>query len=201
MNRNSLQRFALVVLLAAIAVILGPSTVYAHSGVGPAHDLLHGLAHPLTGLDHVLAMFAVGLWAAQRGGRAIWFVPLTFVLVMTLGATLGMSGVSIPFVESGIAISVLVLGVFVAAAVRLPLSISAAIVGLFALLHGHAHGAEIPASATGMTYVVGFILATVFLHAAGISVGIIAQRLHSSPRIVRYAGAAIAACGLFLCVR
>jgi urease accessory protein len=200
MNRNSLQRFALVVLLAVMAVILGPSTVYAHTGVSPAHDLLHGLAHPLTGLDHVLAMFAVGLWAAQRGGRAIWFVPLTFVLVMTLGATLGMSAVSIPFVESGIAISVLVLGVFVAAAVRLPLSISAAIVGLFALLHGHAHGAEIPASATGMTYVVGFILATVFLHAAGIIVGLAAHRVHSS-QIVRYAGAAIAACGLFLCVR
>jgi urease accessory protein len=201
MNRNSLQRFAFVVLLSAIAVILGPSTAQAHTGVSPAHDLLHGIAHPLTGLDHVLAMFAVGLWAAQRGGRAIWFVPLTFVLVMTLGATLGMSGISIPFVESGIAISVLVLGIFVAAAVRLPLSISAAIVGLFALLHGHAHGAEIPSSATGMTYMAGFILATIFLHAAGISVGIITQRLHSAPWFVRYAGAAIAICGLLLCIR
>jgi urease accessory protein len=201
MNRNSLERFALVALLAAVSVILGPSTVYAHIGVSPTHDLAHGLAHPLTGLDHLLAMFAVGLWAAQRGGRAIWFVPLTFVLVMTLGTALGMSGVSIPFVESGIAISILVLGIFVATAARLPLWISAAIVGLFALLHGHAHGAEIPASTTGLTYVVGFILATIFLHAAGISVGVITQRLHSSPRIVRYAGAAIAVCGLLLCIR
>jgi urease accessory protein len=201
MNRNSLERFALVTLLAAVAVILGPGTVYAHTGVGPTHDLLHGLAHPLTGLDHLLAMFAVGLWAAQRGGRAIWFVPLTFVVLMTLGALIGMSGVSIPSVESGIAISVLVLGIFVAAAIRLPFSISSAIVGLFALFHGHAHGVEIPASTTGLTYVVGFILATALLHAAGISMGIITQRLHSSPQIVRYAGAAIAVCGLLLCIR
>src|SRR6478736_6612330 len=125
MNRNTLQRFASVAFIAATAVILAPLPAFAHTGVSAAHDLLHGLAHPLTGLDHILAMFAVGLWAAQRGGRAIWFVPLTFVLVMTLGATLGMSRVSIPFVESAIAISVLVLGVFVAAAVKLPLSISA----------------------------------------------------------------------------
>src|SRR4051812_22483251 len=117
MNRNLLQRFGLVVLLAFIAVILGPRSAFAHTGVGPAHDLLHGLAHPLTGLDHILAMFAVGLWAAQRGGRAIWFVPLTFVLVMTVGTFLGASSASIPFVEPGIAISVLVMGLFVAAAI------------------------------------------------------------------------------------
>jgi urease accessory protein len=199
MNRNSLQRFGLVVLLAFIAVILGPRSAFAHTGLGPAHDLLHGLAHPLTGLDHILAMFAVGLWAAQRGGRAIWFVPLTFVLVMTVGTFLGASGVSIPFVEPGIAISVLVMGVFVAAAVRLPLSISAAIVGQFALLHGHAHGAEIPASASGLTYALGFIAATIFLHTAGITFGLLTQRAHSS-QLVRYAGAAVVLGGLIICV-
>src|SRR6476469_10071881 len=142
MNRNSLERFALVVQLAAIAGILGPSTACARTSVSPAHDLVHGLAHPLTSLDHVLAMFAVGLWAAQRGGRAIWFVPLTFVVVMTLGAALGMSGVTVPFVEPGIVLSVIILGVFVAAAVRIPLAVSAGIVGLFAIVHGYAHGAE-----------------------------------------------------------
>jgi len=199
MNRNSLERFALVAILSAIAVILGPSTVYAHTGVSPAHDLVHGIAHPLTGLDHLLAMFAVGLWAAQRGGRAIWFVPLTFVLVMTIGAALGMSGVSIPLVEPGIAISVLILGIFVATAVRLPLAISAAIVGLFALFHGHAHGAEIPATASGLTYTVGFIAATNFLHATAISVSLAAHRLHSSQPI-RYAGAVIAVRGLLFCI-
>src|SRR3954466_498007 len=127
MNRNSLERFSLVALLAAVAVILGPSTAWAHVGVSPTHDLLHGLEHPLTGLDHILAMFAVGLWAAQRGGRAIWSIPLTFVLVMPLGGALGMSGVSLPFVEQGIVLSVVILGVLVVGAVRLPLPVSAGI--------------------------------------------------------------------------
>jgi urease accessory protein len=199
MNRNSLQRFSLLVLLAAIAVILGPRSAFAHTGVSPTHDLLHGVAHPLTGLDHVLAMFAVGLWAAQCGGRATWFVPLTFVFIMTFGAVLGMSGLSMHFVEPGIAISVLMLGVFVAAAVRLPLSMSTAIVGLFALAHGQAHGAEIPVSASALTYALGFIAATIVLHAAGISVGLASQRLHSS-QLLRYAGAAIAIGGLLLCI-
>lgn len=199
MNRNLLQRFGLIVLLAAIAAILGPRSAFAHTGVGPTHDLLHGLEHPLTGLDHLLVMFAVGLWAAQRGGRAIWFVPLTFVLVLTLGATLGMSGVSIPFVEPGIAISVLMLGLFLATCLKLPLASSAAIIGLFALVHGHAHGAEIPAVASGLTYTLGFIAATICLHAAGISAGLITQRLYSQ-QLMRFAGAAIALCGLLLCI-
>jgi urease accessory protein len=200
MNRNSLQRLGLIVLLAFIAVILAPRSAFAHTGIGPAHDLLHGLAHPLTGLDHILAMFAVGLWAAQRGGRAIWFVPLTFVLAMTFGTFLGASGVSIPFVEPGIAISVLIVGIFVAAAVRLPLSISAAIVGLFALAHGYAHGVEIPSSASGLSYALGFVASTTLLHAAGITFGLLTQRVHSS-QLARYAGAAIVVCGLFLSIR
>ena len=199
MIRCSLDRFGLVALLASIAVILAPSSAFAHTGVGPAHDLLHGLAHPLTGLDHILAMFAVGLWAAQRGGRAIWFVPLTFVLVMTLGGALGMSGISFPFVEQGIVLSVIILGVLVAAAIRLPLPISAGIVGLFALVHGYAHGAEIPSSASGFSYALGFAAATALLHVAGIGFGILTQRWHYS-QLVRFAGAAIAACGIFLCV-
>src|SRR5436190_6301444 len=120
MNRNSLQRCSLIALFAVISVILGPRSALAHTGVSPAHDLLHGLEHPLTGLDHILAMFAVGLWAAQRGGRAIWLVPLMFVLVMTLGGALGMSGIAIPFVEQGIVVSVIMLGLFVASAIRLP---------------------------------------------------------------------------------
>src|SRR5690349_2454575 len=151
-----MQRFGLIVLFTAIAVVLGPSSAFAHSGVSPAHDLLHGLEHPLTGLDHILAMFAVGLWAAGRGGGAIWLVPLTFVGVMTVGGGIGMSGFSLPFVEPGIVLSVIILGVFVAAAIRLPLSLSAAIVGLFALVHGYAHGAEIPSTASGLSYALGF---------------------------------------------
>jgi urease accessory protein len=199
MNHHSLQRFALVVLLATIAALLGSRSAFAHTGAVPGHDLLHGLQHPLTGLDHVLAMFAVGLWAAGRGGRALWLVPATFVVVMAIGAVLGMSGVSIPFVEPGIAISVLLLGLFIAAAVRLPLATSAAIIGLFAVLHGHAHGSEIPAIALGLTYAFGFIGSTITLLTTGISVGRISQR-RSHTLLVRYAGAAIAVCGLFLCI-
>jgi urease accessory protein len=199
MIRRSLSRSGVVALLASIAVVIVPSSAFAHTGVGPAHDLLHGLQHPLTGLDHILAMFAVGLWAAQRGGRAIWFVPLTFVTVMALGGALGMSGTSLPFVEQGILLSVIILGVLVAAAVRLPLPVSAAIVGLFALVHGYAHGAEIPASASGLSYALGFAAATALLHASGISFGLLTQRWRYS-QLVRFADAAIALCGIFLCV-
>jgi urease accessory protein len=200
MTRNTLQRFASVALAAAIAVILAPSSAFAHTGISPAHDLLHGLEHPLTGLDHILAMFAVGLWAAQRGGRAIWSIPLTFVLVMTLGGALGMSGVSLPFVEQGIVLSVVILGVLVVGAVRLPLPVSAGIVSLFALVHGYAHGAEIPSAASGLSYALGFAAATALLHAAGISFGLSMQQRRSA-QLVRYAGAAIAAGGLLLSIQ
>ena len=199
MNRKSLQRLGWVALFAAITAVIGPRTAFAHTGIGPAHDLLHGLTHPLTGLDHILAMFAVGLWSTSRGGRATWLIPLTFVLAMSLGATLGMSGISIPFVEPGIALSVIILGLFVAAAVRLRLPASAFIIALFALLHGHAHGTEMPATQSGLTYALGFVATTILLHATGISFGLAMQRLHAS-QLARYAGAAIAACGLFLCI-
>jgi urease accessory protein len=200
MNRKSLQRLGLVALLAAITAVIGPRTAFAHTGVGPAHDLLHGLAHPLTGLDHILAMFAVGLWAAGRGGRAIWLVPLTFIAVMTLAGALGMSGIFIPFVEPAIVLSIIILGFFVAAAVRLPLPVSVFIVALFALAHGYAHGAAIAASASGFSFSLGFAATTALLHAAGISAGLALQRLNSS-QIARLAGAAIAVGGLYLGVQ
>ncbi len=200
MNHNSVQRLGTMALLATTVALLTPKLALAHTDVNPAHDLLHGLQHPLTGLDHVLAMFAVGLWAAQRGGRALWAVPLTFVVVMMLGGLLGMSGVSVPFVELGIVLSVIILGVLVAAAVRLPLTLSAAIVGLFALAHGYAHGAEIPSTASSVSYILGFVAATIALHAAGITFGLGMQRAHSS-QLVRLAGLATAMCGLYLGIR
>jgi urease accessory protein len=199
MNSMSIRKFGWMVMLAAVAVVCGPATAHAHVGVGPVHDLLHGLEHPLTGLDHIGAMVAVGIWAAQRGGRAIWLVPLSFVSVMTLGGALGMAGVKVPFVEPGIVLSLIVLGVFIAAAVRLPLAASVAIVSLFALAHGYAHGAEIPAAASGLSYAAGFIIATACLHAVGIGFGLLTQRMHAS-QLVRFAGAAIAVCGLYLVV-
>lgn len=138
--------------LAALAV---PVVVQAHTGVGHTHGFLAGAGHPMLGFEHVCAMVAVGLWAAQRGGRATWALPATFVGVMAAGSALGMAGVSIPLVEPGIVASVLVLGLLIAAAVRLPVAVSALIVGLFALFHGCVHGAEMPASASGLAYGAG----------------------------------------------
>ena len=134
------------------ALVLTPSLALAHPGHGPATGLANGLAHPLTGMDHLCAMIAVGLWAAQRGGKALWAVPLTFVSMMTLGAIIGMGGHPLPFVEQGIAASVLILGILIAAAIRLPVAASAILVGLFALFHGYAHGAEMPGTASGLLY-------------------------------------------------
>ena len=158
---------------------------------------MHGLAHPLGGLDHLCAMLAVGLWAAQTGGRALWAVPLTFVGVMTLGGMLPLLDIGLPFVEPGIVLSVLLLGVLIAAAVRLPLWLGSSMVGLFALWHGHAHGAEMPENASGIGYALGFMLATASLHLAGIGFGLGMQRL-ARERLVRFAGAGIALCGVYL---
>jgi urease accessory protein len=177
-----------------------PSFAQAHPGLpGHVHGFANGLVHPLTGLDHICAMIAVGLWAAQRGGRALWLVPLTFVLAMTAGSALGMAGVSLPFVETGIIASVLILGVLIAASVRLPLAVSGLIVDVFALFHGQAHGLEMPGNASGLAYGAGFILATAGLHLLGISFGWQAQRL-GSMRLIRYAGVVITACGACLCL-
>lgn len=179
------------------AILLLPSLAHAHVGVGETSGFLHGMGHPLSGLDHICAMVAVGLWAAQMGGRAIWAVPLTFVSVMALGGALGMLGVHVPFVETGIVISVLALGVLIAASVHLPLAVSIIVVGLFAIFHGHAHGAEMPETSSGFVYAAGFIIATAFLHACGIGLGIAIQKL-ASPAVVRFAGIAIVLCGGYL---
>jgi urease accessory protein len=179
------------------AVFLVPSLAHAHVGVGETSGFAHGFGHPLSGLDHICAMVAVGLWAAQMGGRAIWAVPLTFVTVMAFGGLLGMMHVGVPFIETGIVVSVLTLGVFIAAAVRLPLIASIIVVGLFAICHGHAHGAEMPETASGIEYAIGFVLATALLHGIGIRLGIGIQKV-SKPIVVRFAGAAITLSGVYL---
>jgi urease accessory protein len=157
--------------LAVLALCLAPSAAVAHVGVGSTSGFVHGFMHPLSGLDHQLAMILVGLFAYQLGGRALWLVPLTFVSVMALGGFLGVMGVPIPFVEIGIALSVVVLGAIVAIGVRAPLAVAMGAVGLFAIFHGHAHGSEMPLDASGLEYGVGFMLATAVLHAAGIGIG------------------------------
>lgn len=188
------------ILLGPIVVTLAffvPSLAHAHVGVGDTVGFAHGIGHPLRGLDHILAMVAVGLWAAQYSGRARWIIPATFVLVMAFGGIVGTMGILVPFVEPGILLSVLVLGVLVAAAVRLPLVASATIVGLFAIFHGHAHGVEIPPNASGFAYGAGFALATAFLHALGICGALLARRLGQS-NLSRISGGVIAIGGVYL---
>jgi urease accessory protein len=154
--------------LAVLALCLAPTAAVAHVGVGSTSGFVHGFMHPLSGLDHQLAMILVGLFAYQLGGRALWVVPLTFVSVMALCGFLSVMGLPIPFVEVGIALSVVVLG---AIGVRAPLAVAMGAVGFFAIFHGHAHGSEMPLDASGLEYGVGFMLATAVLHAVGIGIG------------------------------
>ena len=155
-NRSRLLGALSLLLVAAPLAQAHPG----HEGHDFTWDFSGGFAHPLSGWDHLLAMIAVGLWAAQLGGRARWLVPSAFVGVMALGAALGHAGLMFPGVEQGIAASVLVLGLLIATAVRLPVAAGMALVGLFAGFHGIAHGAEMPATAGGLSYGAGFILAT-----------------------------------------
>ena len=165
MLRHSLPRLAL------LAALLAPSVALAHTGVGEAGGFSHGFMHPIGGVDHVLAMVLVGVFAWQLGGRALWLVPATFVVVMALGGAVGVGGIELPLVEIGIALSVVVLGAAVAFGVKAPVAAAMAIVGLFAVFHGHAHGAEMPETAAGAAYGLGFMLGTGLLHLVGIGLG------------------------------
>jgi urease accessory protein len=196
---NALARNAQRSSVPLLLVCLSPAIAAAHPLIGSPDSFLGGLAHPLGGLDHLCAMIGVGLWAAQRGGRAIWLMPLAFLAVMAIGGLVGMLGVTLPMGETGIVASVLILGCLIAAAVRLPLVASAGLVGLFALFHGHAHGLEAPAASAGLLYGLGFIAATALLHGLGITLGYLTAR-PSTTWFTRYAGAAIALCGIYLCI-
>lgn len=182
-------------LLALLLVF--PALAHANPGAGPAHGFSHGLLHPLLGLDHLLAMIAVGLWAAQLGGRATWAVPASFVGVMAFGGLAGAAGWSLPMVETGILVSVFLLGLLVAFAVRLPAWAGALLVGAFALFHGHAHGSEMPAGASAWLYAGGFVLATAALHAAGLGLGIALKNVSPAPAL-RTAGALVMLSGVML---
>lgn len=182
----------------AFAFTLMPTLAHAHPGHGAATGGIGwGLAHPFTGLDHILAMIAVGLWAVQLGKRALWVLPLSFVGAMAAGAALGMRGVSLPFVEPAILASVIVLGALVAFAKRLPLGASAAVVAVAALFHGQSHGCEMPADASGLLAAAGFVIATAMLHASGILAGLMLQGI-AQQRIIRAAGVAILSTAVLL---
>ncbi|MEW9835804.1 HupE/UreJ family protein [Mesorhizobium marinum] len=158
-------------LLLAGAALL-PSLALAHTGTSVAGGFLSGFSHPILGWDHVLAMVAVGLWGAFLGAPAMWLLPVVFPLVMAFGAVLGIVGVPVPAVETGIAASAIVLGLLIAFAARPPLWIAAIIVGAFAIFHGHAHGTELPYAANSFAYAVGFVIATGLLHLVGIGFGL-----------------------------
>jgi urease accessory protein len=186
------------VVLLLPAALITPGVAFAHTGVGATSGLWHGFAHPLGGLDHVLAMVAVGIVAAQLGGRAIVMVPTAFVLMMAAGAALGAAGIDVPYAEIGIAGSVASLGLAVALRLRTAAVGAAALVGFFALFHGHAHGAEMPSAVSGLLYGLGFVLATVLLHALGVAAGLASDRLGTAGqrRLLRGAGGAMALAGV-----
>jgi len=177
------------------------SPAFAHTGHG-ASGFMHGFAHPLGGIDHVLAMVAVGLYAAMIGGRALWLVPAAFLGAMAIGGAMGIAGFALPYAEIGIAVSVIVLGLAVALRVGLPTLAAVALAALFAIFHGHAHGAEMPQSLSGYEYAAGFLLATALLHGVGLAVGLTAGRLaeRGGWRIAQAAGAAMAFAGLGLLI-
>ena len=183
--------------LALVLAVVFANPALAHTGAEHAFSFASGFKHPFTGLDHMLAMVAVGLWAGLNGGRALWVWPVAFVGVMVLGGALGISGFAVPMVEAGILASVVVLGLLVLAAAKLPVAAGAILVAAFALLHGHAHGAELPGKAAAATYAAGFAIATAILHAIGIGISLLASTANGR-LAVRGAGALVAAAGVAL---
>jgi len=183
-----LKKISFATLMWSIAPLALAHGEGAHShGAG----LIAGLAHPFSGLDHLLAMVAVGLWAAQKGGRALWILPLTFVGMMAFGGALGGLGISLLGIETGIALSVMVLGLLVALQSRWALPLAGSMVGLFAMFHGMAHGVEMPNAASPWAYGLGMMAATAFLHATGVLAGMKLREI-----TLRITGAMISVAGL-----
>jgi len=184
-------------ILLPLMLLCLPASALAHqmtAGTG----FTTGLMHPVLGFDHFLAMISVGIISARMGGRAVWSVPLTFVLVMAAGALWGAKGVSVPPVELGISLSVLALGVALAADRKLASPLVMFLVGFFAVFHGHAHGAEMPALAEPLVYAAGFVTGTAAIHIMGVCVGIFSRRTETSSSLIRYLGAGVAGIGVHL---
>lgn len=194
-----LQRIAFPALLAAGWILLGDSA-WAHQESGQVSGLAAGLLHPLSDADHMVAMVAVGLWGAVLGPPAIWVLPVAFPLVMAFGGLLGLLGLPLPGVEIGIAVSGVVMGLMVLLEQRPPLWLAATIVAVFAVFHGHAHGAELPAGGNALLYSLGFVVATGLLHLLGILLGEL-RRWPLGRRLVKAAGACVALTGLLFLVR
>jgi urease accessory protein len=188
-----------VFMTAMIALFCSPAL--AHVGHDVTHTALSGFLHPLSGLDHILAMVAVGLLAFSLGGPALWLVPLAFVLMMAVGGVLGASGVVLPGIEQGIATSVLVLGILLIVAARLPLIFAVLLAGAFAVFHGAAHGLEGAEGGTvPLSYFIGFLVATLILHCAGIGLGAAFNAVDKKELLQRAAGVALGIVGLVMIV-
>jgi urease accessory protein len=180
-----------------VTAALAATPALAHSVGSSANGFVTGFLHPSSGLDHLLAMVSVGIWGAELGPPAIWLLPIAFPLVMAVGGALGVIGVPLPAGELLIALSVVVLGAFVASARRVPLWIALATVGVFAIAHGHAHGVELPGTADALAFTIGFVLATGFLHLTGIGIGLLA-RWPSGVFAIRTCGLVVALTGCYL---
>jgi urease accessory protein len=189
------MRNTIAKILSALFLLSASSAAFAH----PGHSFsgfTAGLMHPFSGLDHLLAMVAVGLWAAQSGGRKVWLLPSTFMASLALGAAVALQWQSLPMVEAGIASSVLALGLLVALSARMPALLSISITAVFGLLHGYAHGLELPESAAPVEYALGFLAATATLHLSGIAIGIATQKRYAL--LAKILGVAIAASGAWM---
>jgi urease accessory protein len=193
---TNLRRTWVQAVLAATWLALSATTAQAHEQVGVAGGLATGFLHPLTGLDHLIAMVAVGLWGAQLGAPAIWILPITFPLVMAFGGVLGVLGIPLPAPEIFIACSALVLGIAVAIRLRVPLIAASMVVAVFAVFHGHAHGTELPRASDPLAYGIGFVVATGLLHLCGIAIGTL-SRWPVGARAIQGLGGVIAALGVY----
>ena len=180
----------------ATALLLLPSLAWAHVEQGQAAGFFTGMEHPWSGLDHILAMIAVGLWGAQLGSPALWVLPIAFPMMMTVGAMMGLMTIPVPGVEVGIALSAVLLGLMVLCEARPKLPISVMLVGFFAIFHGHAHGTELPPGQSGLLYSMGFVIGTGLLHGVGILIGLL-HRFSFGRIVLRGAGAFIFGMGCF----
>ena len=183
-------------ILTVVIWLIWVQTAFAHVEGGQAAGFIPGLQHPWSGLDHILAMIAVGLWGAQLGSPALWMLPIAFPMMMAVGAMMGLIGIPVPGIETGIALSAIVLGTMILLEVRPKLTIALAMVGFFAIFHGHAHGTELPAGQSGLLYSMGFVIATGCLHGVGIALGLV-NGLPAGRLVLRGAGTFIAAMGVY----
>lgn len=179
---------------AILLLLILPTFAHAHEAHGEG-GFSSGFLHPLNGLDHVAAMIAVGLWGAYLGAPAVWLLPITFPVVMALGGALGIMGVPLPSVETGIALSAILLGLMVALAAKPPLWVAGAMVGFFAIFHGHAHGTELPEASNAFAYAAGFVISTGLLHLAGVGFGAL-SKFPWGAIAIRTGGGVIAALGV-----